>query len=195
MNRTYLFIDGTNLFAGQRELFGPKDQLDFQAFLKQINKIVKIDKILFYASYSGLKQKDRFTRKFLTEEAIFYRQVKNTKGLYFYKGHRSPTSGKEKGVDVHLAVDIVKGIFLKEYQQVIIITGDADLIYPLEIAKSLGCKTGAIFIPNRFSLEISYKVDWSIILNYQSAFRFGKARLSKRLKVVSLKSPVCLHTG
>lgn len=35
-NKTYLFIDGTNLYAGQYELFGPDKYLDFSKFIKQI---------------------------------------------------------------------------------------------------------------------------------------------------------------
>jgi len=65
----------------------------------------------------GVKNIPKFKEKeLLSAEADFYRQVKEKRGVYFYKGHRSPTSKKEKGVDVHLAVDIVKNAFLKKCQ-------------------------------------------------------------------------------
>ena len=47
--KTFLFIDGTNLYAAQFELFGPGRYLDFPSFIKEIeNKIkIKFDKIYF----------------------------------------------------------------------------------------------------------------------------------------------------
>lgn len=54
MNKRYLFIDGTNLYAAQYELFGPFKYLFFPSFIEEINNKFKFkfDKILFYASYS-----------------------------------------------------------------------------------------------------------------------------------------------
>jgi len=49
--KTFLYIDGTNLFAGQNELFGPKKYLSFKFLVKEISKFVKIDQVYFYASY------------------------------------------------------------------------------------------------------------------------------------------------
>lgn len=41
---THLFIDGSNLYAGQYELFGPQRYLDFSKFLQEIEKEIKINK-------------------------------------------------------------------------------------------------------------------------------------------------------
>lgn len=188
--KTYLYIDGTNLFAGQNELFGPKKYLSFKSFVAEINKIIKIDKIYFYASY--LPTKGRLATKYkylVVPESLFYKDVKSTSNLEFYKGHRSPTSGKEKGVDAHLAVDIVRHAFENTCNKVVIVTGDADLIYPVEIAKSLGKKTYSFFLPNRFSLELAYKTDFSYVLNYFGRFKGTDRKLPSQLKVISTKKP------
>lgn len=112
----------------------------------------------------------------------------HTKNVTFYKGYRSPTSGKEKGVDVYLSVDIIKDIFLKRCNQIVIMTGDADLIYSLEVVKMLNIKTYAIFIPNRFSLEMTYKVDQSFVLNFANQFKVER-KLPRQLKVINIKKP------
>jgi len=189
MSKTILYIDGTNLFAGQNELFGPKEYLSFEFLIKEINKLVKIDKVYFYASY--MNRKNHLTprlKDLIAAEALFYREVIHTKNVTFYKGHRSPTSGKEKGVDVHLSVDIVKDIFLKRCNQVVIMTGDADLIYPLEVVKLLKIPTFAAFLPNRFSLEMSYKVDKAFVLNFGNKFGIDR-KPPKQLNVVTIKKP------
>ena len=189
--KTYLYLDGTNLFAGQNELFGPNKYLSFSYLVKEINKLIDIDNIFFYASYIGQRNRGRLTKRrkqLIAAEALFYREVKNFKGLSFYKGHRSPTSGKEKGVDVHLSVDIVKDVLLEKCDQIVIMTGDADLIYPLEIVKMFKIPTCAIFLPNRFSLEMAYKVDKAFVLNFLNRFK-KERKLPKGLKVVPIKKP------
>lgn len=191
MRKTYLYIDGTNLFAGQDELFGPDKHLSFTYLLKEIQKLIKVDAIFFYASYMNQKNRSRLTderKKLIAAEALFYREVFHTKNVTFYKGHRSPASGKEKGVDVHLSVDIVKDIFLKNCDGIVIMTGDADLIYPLEVVKLLQIQTTAVFLPNRFALEMSYKVDQAFVFNFGNKFKVDR-KLPKQLKVIAQKKP------
>lgn len=207
--KTNLYIDGTNLFAGQNELFGPNKHLSFSFLIQEIKKWVPVDNIFFYASYINQKNRTKLTedrKRLIAAEALFYREVRNTKGVTFYRGHRSPTSGKEKGVDVHLSVDIVKDIFFGKCNQIVVMTGDADLIYPLEVVKMLKARTHAIFLPSRFSLEMAYKVDKAFVLNFLNKFKSDR-KLPRQLKVVSIsraslltvskrkKAPYDKHTG
>lgn len=194
--RISLYIDGTNLFAGQYDLFGPKKVLSFRALLKDIKKYYPVSKVYFYASYTPRKPKRR-PAAFFSSEAIFYRDVRSVPGLIFYKGHRSPTSGKEKGVDVHLALDMVKDAFLKKYDESVIMTGDADLVYAVQIVRKLGFPVYAIFFPNRFSLGLSFATVSSIVLNYLNRFAPKKdAKIFPRsLRVVAIKDPACKQTG
>ncbi len=193
---THFYIDGTNLFIGQNELFGPKKFLSFNYLISQINKLIRVRQIHFYASYMiPANYRRRGLKLLASAEAQFYRQVKSTPNLTFFKGHRSPTSGKEKGVDVHLAVDIVKDVLQGKCRKVVIMTGDADLIYPLQIAKLLRVPVYAIFLFNRFSLEIAYRADSAMVLNFNHRFDGRSAKLPKNLKIIDIKSPVCKHTG
>lgn len=184
--KTNLYIDGTNLFMGLYDLFGVKNIPKFKEILKDINQIQKIDKIFFYASYMLPRNNSLKERQLLETEALFYKEVRETHNTIFYKGHRSPTSKKEKGVDVHLAVDIVKDAFLKKCDQVVIMTGDADLAYALEIAGKYEAKTQAIFLPSRFALGISYIADRATVLNYLGRFKPNR-EMPKKLKVVEIK--------
>lgn len=193
--RSYLFIDGTNLFAGQNELFGPKKFLSFSTLLEEVRLLFPISRTYFYASYMSKPKKKSQFQQIASLESQFYYQVRKTPDVVFFKGYRSPTSGKEKGVDVHLAVDIVKGTFLGEYDQAILMTGDADLIYPLEFVRSRGIPIHAIFLPNRFSLEIAYKATSASVLNFKGKFKRGFRKLPTKLKIIDIKSPACKHAG
>ncbi|MBU1085320.1 MAG: NYN domain-containing protein [Candidatus Beckwithbacteria bacterium] len=181
---TNLYIDGTNLFAGQNVLFGPHQYLSFTYLMKEIKKIIRVDKVFFYASYMNSKQRKKLT----TTEALFYREVKETKNVFFYKGHRSPTTGKEKGVDVHMAVDIVKDALLGNCGQVVVMTGDADLIYPIEVVKFFGISTKALFLPNRFSAGIAHGVSRAYVLNFLTKFKKGK-KDPPQMRIISIKNP------
>jgi hypothetical protein len=116
--KNFLFIDGTNLYAAQYQLFGPKMYLDFPSFIKEIEDKIKIkfDKIYFYASYTPKSKKiTKKQKRYIINEFKFYQSVKKTPKLKFFKGYRSKTSGKEKEVDVKLATDIVGYGLLNQY--------------------------------------------------------------------------------
>ena len=185
----YLFVDGTNLYAGQYELFGPEKYLDFGKFIVIVEKhlSIRFKKIYFYASYSPRpKVPTRKQIAYLRNEALFYRSVRKTKHVIFITGHRSPTSGKEKGIDMHLGIDMVKYGFLRQYSVAYLITGDADLIYAVETVKELSIPVHAIFLPNRFSIILSYNVQSSIVMNYKKKFPEIPMRLPKTLRVINV---------
>ncbi len=132
---SYLFVDGSNLFAGQYELFGPKKYLDFFKYINSIENSlnIKFEKIYFYASYSPRpKLINNKIKKYLINEYNFYKRVKSIKNLIFFKGYRSPTSGKEKEVDVKIAVDIVNMAHLNKYTNLYLMLGDADFFTRLK---------------------------------------------------------------
>ncbi len=136
--KIYLFIDGSHLYAAQYELFGPKQYLYFPSFISFIEKRlpVKFTKIFFYASYSPIPKKPTEKEKsYLKNEAFFYRAAKQVPNLVFFKGYRSPTSGKEKEVDVKLAVDIVEKASRNQYDKAYLISGDADFMEALFSAR------------------------------------------------------------
>jgi len=186
--KTFLYIDGTNLLAGLVDIFGYKNIPSFDSTLKEINKFYKVDWTYFYASYTPSENiRSEKIKKQIGLEIEFFKEVRLQKNLTFYQGYRSPTSKKEKGVDVHLAVDIVKDAFLKKFKRAIIFSGDADFEYSVEIARNLGLPVYAFFLPNRFSLAIAYKAVAPKVLDYNQNFKRVELRKGiKKLEVVKI---------
>jgi len=175
--KTYLFIDGTNLYAAQYELFGPEKYLYFPLFIKAIeNKIkVKFYKIYFYASYSPQPKKPTKKDKlYLKNEALFYRSVKSTKNLTFFTGYRSKTSGKEKEVDVKLAVDIVEKAARNEYENLFLISGDADFMEALFSARRFNKKCTVICMENKIMYKAIIFFETRIIKITNKQLEFNK---------------------
>lgn len=149
IDKTFLFIDGTNFYAGQYELFGPKKYLDFSLFLEQIEKKLNIffDRIYFYASYSPKPKEPSIKQKlYLKNEALFYRSARQIKKVIFFTGYRSKTSGQEKEVDVKLTADLVSLAFLDKYNMVYLSTGDADFLQALFSINNFHRKTKAFLL-------------------------------------------------
>jgi uncharacterized LabA/DUF88 family protein len=156
---TAFFVDGSNLYAGQYQLFGPEKYLDFKRLIKFIEKNLKIsfNHIYFYASYSPKVTKPTKKEKaYLKNEALFYRNVKSIKNLTFFKGYRSKTSGKEKEVDVKLAVDIVDFAHKNKFKKLFLCSGDADFMHALKIAQSLKKEINILALEDRIPHRFSY---------------------------------------
>ncbi|MEX1052307.1 MAG: NYN domain-containing protein [Patescibacteria group bacterium] len=178
MNKTYLFIDGSNLYAAQYELFGPFKYLHFPSFIGEINSKlnIKFDKILFYASYSPRSKNP--TKKellYLKNEFLFYASVKETKNATFFKGYRSKSSGKEKEVDVKLSVDLVDLAYKNEYQSIYLLTGDADFLQALFAIKHLNKKISVISMQNHILYRAPFFFHTFIIkTNSKAIIKFKK---------------------
>lgn len=157
--KTYLFVDGSNLFGSQYALFGPEKYLNFSQFLAhvQISINEKFDKIYFYASYSPKSK--RPTKKeiaYLKNEGLFYRSVRKTPKLTFFKGYRSKTSGKEKEVDVKLAVDMVDMAHRNKYHAAYLISGDADFLHALFAVGRIKKQLRLICVDNHVMYKAAY---------------------------------------
>ena len=168
LGRRYLFVDGTNLYAGQYSLFGPDKYLVFSKFVisleKKLNK--KFDKILFYASYSPRPKKlGKKEKAYLRNEDFFYKSVKNTPQINFFKGYRSKTSGKEKVVDVKLASDLVTFALVNKYSEAYLFTGDADFLEALFNVRRYkkGVKLNILCLENKIMYRGSYHFPTSVV--------------------------------
>jgi len=190
VGRTFLFVDGTNLYAGQYQLFGPRNYLDFSLFIKEIeSKLgVSFDKIYFYASYSPKpKNPTRRQKQYLKSEALFYKSVKNTKKAIFFRGYRSKASGKEKEVDVKLAVDIVDFAHRNYYENVYLLSGDADFMEALFAVRRLNKNIGVICLENKIIFKsFIFFCTYILILQRMPNFTRWPARRIRQLKIVKI---------
>jgi len=165
--KSFLFIDGTNLYSAQYKLFGPDSYLDFSCFIEAIERELYISffQIQFYASYSP--QNEHLTNKdklYLKNEALFYKSAKKLPQLSFFTGYRSKTSGKEKEVDVKLAVDIVDYCYQEKFDTLYFCSGDADFNHALQIVKRFGKPIQLIGLETRIPMRLSNYYPTSIFI-------------------------------
>lgn len=173
--KTYLFVDGSNFYAGQYELFGPHRYLDFSKLITQLERKINIvfDRIYFYASYSPKPNKPSDKQKlYLKNEALFYKSVKSVQKVAFFKGYRSKTSGKEKEVDVKLAVDMVDFAHRKLYDQMYLVSGDADFMEAMFAIRRLNKKIAVLCLENKTMFRaFAFFNTFVIIFKHSPVFR------------------------
>jgi len=148
---TYLFVDGSNLYGSQYELFGPDKFLVFSRYVQELELALKTTfvKIYFYASYSPTPSRPTDKQKrYLRNEQYFYRSVIDTPRTIFFKGYRSLTSGKEKEVDVALAADIVDFAHRRKFSHMVLHSGDADFMAALEKVRKLKLPVSVVCMEN-----------------------------------------------
>ncbi len=187
--KTAIYIDGSNLYSGQYDLFGPKQYLNFNNLITEIQKHIrtKFDKIYFYASYSPKPNKPtRKEKNYLINENLFYRSVRSTKNVIFFKGYRSKTSGKEKEVDVKLAVDIVHHSHLKYYSNIYLISGDADFMHALKIAELNKVKISVLALQNRIPRRFIYHYQTIVFFFNKSLFQTISITQQQKIKKILL---------
>lgn len=165
-----LFVDGSNLFGGLTELLADGSYLNFQPFIKQVQADFAYDEILFYATYMKVDtSKNQVHKRQVMAQKAFFDSAKATPKVKFVKGHFSG-SGKEKGVDVKLAVDMTVGACQNRFDEAVIMTGDADLRYAVEITKKLKKPVHLAAIGSRFPFGISVVADHKVVYDYGGYF-------------------------
>ncbi len=174
--------------------------MKFDDLIKLIEKEISIDKIKFYGTYMKEdEQKTTADRLIAKAQIEFFNEVKENKKVEFYEGHFSVTSGKEKGVDVRLAVDIVLDACTNKCDQAIIMTGDADLSYAVQRARQFK-KIHLAAFASRFPYGMSFKANKRMVFDYKNYFKKKSLPLyrnkpkylkiidvSKKIKVLLLK--------
>jgi uncharacterized LabA/DUF88 family protein len=165
---TTLFIDGSNLFGGMTDLLSVGQYFQFQDLLEVMYEDFTIDQVEFYGTYMQIDQsKSALQAKRVRAQKAFFDSSKACEAVTFHKGHFSG-SGKEKGVDVQLAVDMVVAACTGAVDEAIIMTGDADLKYAVQTSV-------------RFSVPVH-------IAAIASPYPFGMAPLASRIIVYDLDS-------
>jgi len=76
-------------------------------------------------------------------------------GLDFFQGYRNK-DGREKVIDVALAVDLVYGCACDHFDRVAIIGGDGDHIYAYKVAKTMGKTLRVYLLPGQESSALAH---------------------------------------
>jgi len=174
MNRIAILIDGNNFYKGCQLNFNRTD-VDFRRLGIKLCRQVggELLRIYYYNAHVsktidplGYQRQQKFfdnlrATPFITLKLghLVYHRLRGEQG---FSSQFFPT---EKGIDVQIAVDMIRLALLKSCEGTILVSGDSDYIYAVRFAKDLGSNVYIASFPIGGSVELRNEGDGHIIID------------------------------
>jgi uncharacterized LabA/DUF88 family protein len=150
-DRVAIFIDGSNLYHGLKNNFRRQD-LDFTAFIAKLCG----NRPLFRTYYYNVLQDPAKWPDAHKEQQEFLDILNKTPYLEIRLGGTKVASGipVEKGIDVMLATDLQLFAWNNFYDIAILVSGDADFVYAVQVVKNIGKHVEVAYFENAISKDL-----------------------------------------
>ena len=136
MERVVIFVDGSNFYHGLKANIG-KTRLNFYNFAKLLcgddRKLIRI----YY--YNAPVKKENNEERYKSQQH-FFSSLRNTPYLQLKLERLEPRGNTfiEKGVDILIAVDMLKYAYDDTYDTTILVSGDGDFVAAVNAVKDRG---------------------------------------------------------
>ena len=143
MSKILIFIDGANFYYGIREINKKYSDLrfNFERYIKE-ELLEKDDELLKVYYYNAPLKYKKEQGDLYSNQQRFFKKLETTKNFEVVlcrRQKRFDNNKKEyhiiKGDDIHLAVDLVKGVYETKVDKIILISGDGDFEPAIKLAK------------------------------------------------------------
>ncbi len=168
MKRVAVFIDGSNFYNGLRDNIGRMD-VDFYRFGKKMAELAEGELLRIY--YYNAKVDPDFDPENYEKQQRFITHLAHTQHLtlrlgklVYYQVRGEETGGRkhyavEKGLDVKLAIDLVRLAVNHACEVAVIVSGDKDLAEVVEYGKEMGLEVDTAFFPRGLSESLATRAD------------------------------------
>jgi len=184
VDKVAIFIDGNNLYHGMKDTC-KITRIDFRKFTNKLAQGYQLIKTYYYNSpckqetnfdkyksqqrfFAYLKSLPRFEvilgrleKRIITIEPEIFERIKDI------HPQQSFETFVEKGVDVNLAIDMLKLAFLDYYDTAILVSGDGDYVSAVNAVQELGKKVINAYFQNedRAGYHLRKRCDEFILLD------------------------------
>lgn len=180
--KCFVFIDGSNFYNGSKKLINDRSvsllKFDYTAFGKFL---CAEDEFAGARYYIGAIKRSSDKKS----EILFANQQKL---IAWLQTHNIPTvlgtiikhpdkTYHEKGVDVRIAVEMIRMARLNEYDKAILISSDTDLVPAVEEVRSLDKNVKYVGFPNNQSFGLTKASDDLLVLRKEDLMRFFTSNL------------------
>ncbi len=133
--RVMIFIDGQNFYFGLRAQ-QPGKNVSFPRFAEAL----VAGRLLVHVRYYNVHLKQAEDRERYQKHERFLAAIANIANFHVFYGRMvdRPEGPREKGVDVRIAVDMLKHAFLNSYDTAILVSGDGDFDHAVQAVVDLG---------------------------------------------------------
>jgi len=169
---TCLYIDASNLYGALSDLLPNGSYIDFKEILNCIEEDFYIHKIKAYGAYLPDEPSSPPTRKrFIGAQNKFFNSIAQVSKVEFHKGYFSKTSKKEKGIDVKIAVDMLKDAYEGAYKCALIMTGDDDFLYSIQCVRNINLPVHLTAFASRFPYGIAHNTNHRYVYDLNNHFK------------------------
>jgi uncharacterized LabA/DUF88 family protein len=136
-----VFFDGSNFYHKMRDKevdLVNTSKFDYKGLSKWLARDRNIIYLGYYVGVVRAKPEDRKAQGLRRKQQKLFSHLES-QGFIVKRGYLMKSAGSfhEKGVDVHLATDLLVGAYENQYDTAIIISSDTDLIPAIQKAKDL----------------------------------------------------------
>ena len=171
-------FDGSNFYNKVKKILPQVHLTDYNyAGLARLITETPPDQIIYYVGeirkYPGNKKSESL---YASQQSLFLNLRKQNIDIKL--GYLLMSGGKfhEKGVDVQIAVDIVRGSIKNEYNKFYLISSDTDLLPAIRTAKDEGKEIIYVGFENFISRALQKNCSSYLILKKDQILKFAKVR-------------------
>ena len=140
--KSIIIIDSSNFYHKLKELKIPhKSLFDYSGFVDSIAENTKVISKYYCIGKIRAKQNDKKARKMMAKQQTLVTKLQK-QGFIIQFGYllKSDNRFHEKGVDIQMAVNLLKGAFKNQFKTAFLISSDSDLIPAIVETKAIGKK-------------------------------------------------------
>ncbi|MBI2069587.1 MAG: NYN domain-containing protein [Elusimicrobia bacterium] len=165
--RVMIFIDGNYLFESCKQAGYAAQKTDFVSFFGKLTRDNRyLVRAYFYDSYVGSEKDPRWQ---LHQR---FRELNHCE-THLGGGHNAGGKQIQKGVDVKLAIDLVRHAANSNYDVAILCSGDADFIPAVRVVKGFGKQVELFYFNGRTANELIEACD--VRIQCEKGFGFNAA--------------------
>ncbi|AEB10871.1 NYN domain-containing protein [Marinithermus hydrothermalis] len=134
MDRIAIFMDGSNLYKGLVSTLGPDYRLDFVRFIESLVAGRKLLRAYYYNA--PLPSEDPASKA----HQSFLNYLKRVPYVAVRLGRleRRGDTFVEKGVDIQIAVDMLRLAYARAYDVAVLVSGDGDFAEVVRVVQDMG---------------------------------------------------------
>ena len=152
--RAIVIVDGSNFYHKLKSLnFNQLSSFDYNQFIYSLTKNDQLIRKYFCIGKVKASQNDKKARKMMADQqALVSRLKKENFIIQFGYLLKSENRYHEKGVDVQMAVDILKDAYQNIYDKAYLLSSDSDLLPAIIESQAIG----KVIVYVGFRHQISY---------------------------------------
>ncbi len=182
-HRVLVLIDGSNFYHRTDEIgVSTFIRFDYRRFAEWLAEGRPIVEKIYYTGTIRKQEGNAKSQQLVSDQQRLFAHLESREQEFtVFRGHvmKQPGQYKEKGVDVKIAVDIVLKAAKNQYDTVILVSSDTDLIPAIEAIKEFGKRVEYVGFSHRQSFGMLKTAASSRLLRKQELEQFLPPTLFK----------------